>query len=151
MKIHANNLLKIADADVKLYKLHLAGWNGSEQPLDVFSGGWNDWMNWNEWRGNKNDFNRDYIFSLIRFYSEPDKWLFGGIFKVVERFQDFAATKKGYRLEVMDLHKEMIGRLMIDFHRYQGMRGRSFKLENYYSEFVVSEILRKPYGSEFEL
>jgi hypothetical protein len=151
MKIHASNLLKIADTDVKLYKLHLAGWNRIDHPLDVFSGGWSDWMDWNEWRGNKDDFNRDYILSLIQFYPEPDKWLFGGIFKVVERFQDYAATKRGYRLEVMDIHKEMIGRLKIDFHRYQGMRGRSFKLERYYKEFVVSEILRQPYGSRFEL
>ena len=108
-------------------------------------------MGWNEWRGNKDDFNRDYIFSLIQFYPEPDRWLFCGIFKVVERFQDYTVTKKGCRLQVMDLHKEMIGRMIIDFHRYQGMRGRSFILESYYSEFVVSEILRKPYGSEFEL
>ena len=52
---------------------------------------------------------------------------------------------------MMDLHKEMIGRLTIDFHRYRGMRGRSFTLESYYSEFVVSEILRKPKGCEFRL
>src|ERR1035437_7557164 len=45
----------------------------------------------------------------------------------------------------MDLHKDLIGRLIIDFFRYQGMRGRAFKLEGYYNSFLVSEILKKQY------
>lgn len=102
-------------------------------------------MGWNAWRGNKNDFNREFIFSLIQFYHEPNKWLFGGIFRVIKRHVDFGDTEIGYELELVDLHKELIGRLVLDFYRYQGMRGRAFLLEGYYKDFVVSEILKRPF------
>ena len=104
---------------------------------------WNKWIGWNQSRGGNNDFNRKYIFSLINL-SEPNKWLFGGIFEVKERY-DFKETKVGYRVELLDLHKEMIGRLIIDFYRYQGMRGRAYKLENYFKDFKISQILKQPY------
>lgn len=145
MTIKAENILKIDPTQLRQYKLHLAGYNGEEHPLDVYLGNWDSWVNWNKWRGNKNDFNREFIFSLIRFYHEPNKWLFGGIFHVVKRFNNWAETKVGYELELMDLHQELIGRLVIDFSRYQGLRGRAFLLEYFYKDFVVSEILKKPY------
>jgi hypothetical protein len=97
------------------------------------------------WRGNKDDFNREFIFSLIQFYHEPNRWLFGGIFKIINRHENYLDTEVGYDLELVDLHKELIGRLIINFPRYQGMRGRSFLLEAYYKEFMVSEILKRPY------
>jgi hypothetical protein len=81
---------------------------------------------------------------LIRYYREPNKWLFGGIFKVLGRSGD------RYDLELQSLHKELIGRLLIDFYRYQGLRGRAYNLEKYYDDFAVSEIFRKRYdGIEF--
>lgn len=148
MTIKAEHILKINEDELHSYKLHLACWNGYEQPLNVYLRGWEHWVGWNAWRGGKigrNDFNREYIFSLIQFYHEPNKWLFGGIFRVVERFEDWRETEVGYRLELLDLYKELIGRLIIDFYRYSGLRGRSFKLEGYYKDFVVSEILKKPF------
>jgi len=47
------------------YKVYLANWNGHNQPLDVFVRDRNKWKEWNSWRGEKNDFNREYIFSII--------------------------------------------------------------------------------------
>ncbi len=49
------------------YKLHVACWDGSNQPLDVFVRNREGWNNWNRWRGARNDFNRQFIFSLIDF------------------------------------------------------------------------------------
>ncbi len=140
--IKADSILKLSDIEQRKYKLHLACWNGEKHPLNVYLNGWDGWVGWNEWRGGKNDFNREYIFSLIQFYHEPNKWLFGGIFKVVDGHEDWA---NGYKLELIDLHKDLIGRLIIDFFRYQGMRGRAYLLESYYKDFVVSEILKKQY------
>lgn len=145
MTIKTDTILKIADKELSQYKLHLACYNQIEQPLNVYLRGWDEWVSWNEWRGGKNDFNREFIFSLIQFYHEPDKWLFGGIFKIIHRYDDWANTEVGYEVELMDLHKDLIGRLIIDFNRYQGMRGRAFKLEGYYNSFSVSEILKKQY------
>jgi hypothetical protein len=120
-------------------------WNGYDHPLNVYLQDWNTWVGWNTSRSKKNDFNRKYIFSLIQFYHEPNKWLFGGIFQVVKRFDDWAKTGVGYELELIDLHKELIGRLIIDFYRKPGLRGRAFLLENHYKDFTVSEILKKPF------
>jgi hypothetical protein len=144
-QIKLDSLFKLTDPKPNQYKLHLAGYNGYDHPLNIFLSGWDNWVNWNQWRGNKNDFNRPYIFSLIQFYHEPNKWLFGGIFKVVTRHNDYLDTEVGYSVELMDLNKELIGRLVIDFYRYQGLRGRSYLLENYYGDFIVSQILARPY------
>jgi len=143
--IKTGNILKLSESDLINYKLHLACFNGIEQPLDVYLRDRGTWVDWNAWRGNKNDFNREYIFSLIQFYHESDKWLFGGIFRIVKRFDDWKDTEVGYGLELTELHKELIGRLIIDFHRHQGMRGRAFLLESHYKNFNVSEILKKPF------
>ena len=139
-KIVLTDIIKIDNP--KLYKLHLACWNGREQPLDVFVRSWNEWVEWNEYKGNRNDWSRDYIFSLIEFYSKPNSWLFGGIFKVKNRF------KERYEIEECLEYNKYVGRLILSFHRYQGMRGRAFRLENYIDELVVSEILPNIYEGE---
>ena len=61
------------------YKVHFARWNGTEQPLDVWTRDTGEWQAWQEYRPGHDDFNRPYIFSLMQFYHEPDIWLFGGI------------------------------------------------------------------------
>jgi len=143
--IKANQILSIPQSDLIKYKLHLACKNDHDHPLDLYLNDWKSWEGWNKWRGGKDDFNREYIFCLIKFYHEPNKWLFGGIFRIVKRYDNFSETNIGYELELADINKELMGRLMIDFYRPQGMMGRAFKLENYYNDFVVSEILKKPF------
>ena len=54
------------------YKVHFGRWNGDEHPLDVWVRDASDWQGWQEYRGSRNDFTRQYIFSLIQFYHEPD-------------------------------------------------------------------------------
>jgi hypothetical protein len=142
MDIRLDQILKIENTDT--YKLHLACSNGYEHPLDVYLRSWDEWVGWNKWKGTKNDFSRDFIFSLIEYYPESNKWLFGGIFQVIKRHKDY------YHLELMDIHKEYIGRLILNFHRYKGLRGRAYYLESYYNDFTVSEILKEKYdGIEF--
>ena len=79
------------------YKIHFAVWNGEEQPLDVFVRDPDEWKGWNSWRGGRDDFSRKFIFSLIRYYHQIDKWLFGGIFEVIERNADT------YNVKLIDL------------------------------------------------
>jgi hypothetical protein len=126
----------------KKYKLHLACWNGKENPLDVFVRDYKEWVGWNEWKGNRNDWTREYIFSLIEFYPKSDSWLFGGIFKVKNNLE----TK--YELDEDLEYKKYVGRLTISFHRYPGLRGRAFNLENYIDRLIVSEILPDIYEGE---
>ena len=64
------------------YKVHFARYNGHSEPLDVLARDGDEWKGWQEYRPQKDEFNRDFIFSLARFYHETDSWLFGGIFHV---------------------------------------------------------------------
>ncbi|MCT8858062.1 hypothetical protein K5M76_22695 (plasmid) [Shewanella xiamenensis] len=63
----------------ELSKIHLAGWNGSENPLDVFLAG--EFEEWQSWQSKQN-FNREYIVSLIQL-PEPDTWLIPCLIKLV--------------------------------------------------------------------
>jgi len=142
MPIQAANMLRIENP--KLYKVHLASWNGEYQPLDVFLRSREEWQEWNEWRGEKDDFNRPYIFALIDFYHEPNTWLFGGIFEVVERMA--IVRGHGYRVRLSGDYSDLIGRLKISWPR--SGRAKSRRLENLFDEFVVKEILVDEYTGE---
>jgi len=139
--IKLSEVIKIEDP--KKYKLHLAcRETGGSHPLDEYVADWNNWLGWNEWRGNKNDWNREFVFSLMEFYPKSDGWLFGGVFRVLERNQDH------YKLEEIEEYKKFVGRVILSFHRYQGMRGRAYLLENFIDAFDVLEILPTPYSGE---
>lgn len=139
MDIAASQLLPIDN--LRDYKIHFAVWNYEEQPLDVFVRNPEEWKGWNSWRGGRDDFSRRFIFSLIRYYHQPEKWLFGGIFEVVERNAD------SYTVNLAELHQEYVGRLLIHYPG-PGTRGRAFFLENHFSKIMVAQILEKPFEGE---
>jgi hypothetical protein len=131
------------------YKLHLACTNRDGiRPLDVYLESEDDWVDWNKWRNletGKNEWNRDYILSLIQFHPKVNTYLFGGIFKVLKRY-----NKKNYELEEVNKYKKYNGRLLVNFVRYQGMLGRSFKLESFIESLTVNQIFEHKYtGEEF--
>ena len=133
----------LAISSPQTYKLHLACRNPDYvEPLDVFVTNRQDWVKWNEWRGSRNDWTRKRILSFIEFYPEPGTWLFGGAFEVMERRID------GYSVaEITDFEK-YTGRLIARFHRYQGLRGRAFKLESLIDDFTVHKVLPRSYSGE---
>lgn len=126
------------------YKLHLAGWNGQDKPLDVFVRSRKEWESWNKYRGKKNNFNRDFIFSLIDFHHEPDIWLFGGIYKVLSCGPKI--NFHSYEVELVKNSQELIGRLKVSFERPG--RARSLCLENWHQKITIADILREPYTGE---
>ena len=141
MEINVLDLLKIGNPEQ--YKLHLGCINeDGDHPLDVFIENESEWKGWNEYRGSKNDWTRDYIFSLIEFYPKSNTWLFGGIFKVLERKEDT------YVIEEVEDFIKYTGRLLLNFTRYQGLRGRSFRLEGYVSDITVNQIFEYKYSGE---
>lgn len=119
------------------YKVHFARWNGHAQPLEVFVRDRDEWQGWQEYWPGRNDFNRPRIFSLMQFYHETDAWLFGGIYRVLERNED------SYKVELTGDGAGFISRLKL----YSPHRGRTTRanFENHYSSFKVLEILREPY------
>jgi hypothetical protein len=141
MDIHLNDILTITAPEE--YKLHLACQNPDGlRPLDDFVADPARWVGWNAWRGGKNDWTRPRILSFMEFYPRTDGWLFGGAFEVVERRSD------SYKLQQVAIFEKYIGRLLASFHRYQGMRGRAFKLESYLDQLIVAEVLPQLYSGE---
>ncbi|PXF63005.1 GIY-YIG nuclease family protein [Kangiella spongicola] len=135
------NLSELLDAELASdCKVHLASWNGKDQPLDVFVNDKARWKGWNEYKGKRDDFNRKYIFSLIQFYPEKDRWLFGGLFEVIKRYSD------RYEVELDERYKQYIGRLKIHYSR--SGRAKSVLLENQLHRMDVAEILPQIYTGE---
>lgn len=126
--------------DFGSYKVHAARWNGEQQPLDVFVEDPEGWISWNSWRNARDEFNRPFILSLAAFYPERETWLFGGIFRVLERS---GIGSRGYLIEPADKGADLIGRLKLIG---AVSRGRSFLLSNIEERLTVSEILKEPYG-----
>lgn len=120
------------------YKLHLACWNGSDQPLDVFLRSRDEWRGWQEYWPGRDDFNRAFIYSVMDFHPEPGVWLFGGIWEVLGR------TNDAYQVRLADAGLSLIGRLKIR-HPYSG-RPRRLKLEQHYGAMTVAEVLPQPYS-----
>ena len=120
------------------FKIHFARYNQESQPLDVWVRDRSEWMGWQQTRPQKNDFNKPFIFSLMRFYHEPDTWLFGGVFEVIERHED------RYEVKLTEIGENFIGRLKIDYaHNDRVTRAL---MEKYYGRFKVKEILPAPYA-----
>ena len=137
--ITMQDVIHVDDPDQ--YKLHLANTSpDGTRPLDAFIA--DEWLKWNEYRGERDRFNRGFIFSLIRFYPKEDAWLFGGIFEVIERHED------RYVLEEDVEYRKYVGRVIVSFHQYQGMMGSAFRLENFIQEFELREILPSAYTGE---
>lgn len=147
--IKLNDILHLQENDFYKYKLHIAKANEvGTQPLDVFLKNFDEWIEWNKYRGwdytndkpQKDDFNRKYIFTLIKDYTRDNKYIFGGVFEVIERIND----EYGYIVKHSEQYKALTGRLIVNFDFKQ--RGRSFKFENWIEQIEVAEILEKPYG-----
>lgn len=142
MPIHLSTILPIANPHD--YKVHLASWNQHDHPLDVFVRDRKEWDKWNSWRSDKDQFNRDYILSLIDFYPQPGLWLFGGIYRVLSRVP--VSHQHSYEVEKIPEFSELVGRLKIDFAR--AGRSRSRRFENLYDQMTIAELLRDPYSGE---
>jgi hypothetical protein len=138
LDISVTDILNLEEFDK--YKLHAAsrtpdGWS----PLDAYLISENEWKTWNQYYPGKDDFNREYIFSMMEFYPKPNTWLFGGIFKVIGR-------KKNYVIEEIDKYKKYSGRLLLNFN-YKN-RQRRLYLENYIDYITVSQIFEYKYSGE---
>ena len=119
------------------YKVHFAKWNQKNQPLDVFTKDRQEWQGWQEYRPTRDDFNRPMIFALASFYHEPATWLFGGIFKVLNRYDD------RYEVELTNIGADFIGRLKL--RSPYNSRAVRVNMEGQYDDFEVAKILREPY------
>ena len=99
-------------------KLHLATWNGVEQPLDVYlAGNFNEWQPWQ----NAKNFERKFVISLIDIPHQTNKWLFAGVYRSSgsERkwSEEYQKNYNWYELTEEQTYEEMNGRLVVTFSR----------------------------------
>lgn len=133
------------DIDPTACKVHCAVWNGVDHPIDVLARSWDEWVEWNRWRGTRDEFNRQFIFSLARDRSNPTHWLFGGVFEVTGRRRSPGAGSYDVVLRD-DLMGAYIKRLLVMFKP----SGRTVRLnmETSLDQMEVVSVLELPYAGE---
>lgn len=115
-------------------KIHLAGWNGLDDPLDVYlAGNFNTWQSWQS----KRNFGRKYVISLISMGGS--RWLFAGIYEVqgAEWISDEPAHFM-YDLAEDPRGAELNGRLIVSHDREGRQSYRN--AESIASEISVQEL-----------
>jgi hypothetical protein len=143
-------------------KIHLATYNGRDDPLDIFLAG--EFPAWQNWQGHKN-FERPYIVSLIKM-DGPFIWLFAGVHSTHgcssvkaqvhpwDKNNEYYATKgctfvkQAFRYNTKELPEfaSLTGRLIIEFSRPG--RQSYLKAENWSERMQVGEL--KPRRLEVE-
>src|SRR6478735_4606189 len=135
-----------AGFDPTVCKLHCAVFNGENYPIDVLANDPAEWQRWNSWRGDKNDFNRQFIFALAQDRHDPNLWLFGGTWEVTGRRPE----PRTYSYDVVpreDLLGPFIRRLYIRLHLAGRQRRRT--MESCLDEMTVSSILDQTTGARY--
>ena len=135
----------LGDLDPATCKLHCAKYDGNAHPLDVLAGDWDEWVIWNRYRPTNNDFNRQFIFSLAQDRQDPCRWLFGGVFEIVNRRNEPKALSYDIELR-QDLMGPFVRRLVVGF----SPPGRAVRLnmDTHLDQMEVLAILEKPYSGE---
>lgn len=108
-------MLQLLDAGIvpDRCKIHLAGWNGEEDPIDVyFAGRFDEWQSWQT----KRNFERPLVVSLIAL-PQTNHWLFAGVHdaKGCEWMKEQKLYK--YRLSRRPGPNALDGRLIVRFER----------------------------------
>lgn len=115
-------------------KLHLATWNGEENPIDVFlAGNFDEWQRWQT----KRNFERSYVIALIALPA-ANQWLFAGLYQAQGAEWKEQHNLHYYKLIPDNSCSTLDGRLVVEFSR----TGRQSYLnaENWASEITISEL-----------
>ena len=124
----------ISPAQAKDYKLHAAVSDSKDLTLDppllaLRKGGY-VWRKWNR-NAPKHDYNRLYIFSMAQIPYMEDKWIFGGVFKVIgkpDKLRNWERPTQNpdkpiykdrylYRVRLVPRWANLIGKAEIEFKK----------------------------------
>ncbi|MEC4091887.1 GIY-YIG nuclease family protein [Pseudoalteromonas rubra] len=104
------DILNISPEDCKV---HLAQWNGAQEPLDLYFSG--EFQHWQE-RQSKRYFERKFILSLIR-YQRDNLWLFVGVYESKGVKETDREGRHYYNTELSQIGESLRGRLIINYKR----------------------------------
>ena len=137
--------------DWSLAKFHIAQKSGSVQPIDVFTRSFDEWQNkWNGAYHSNHCWNQPFIFSIIELPTQPDKWLFGGIFQVLSHKKKMRNGKEMsfYKVSLATEGEALIGRLV--FHWKKDARAKGRKPATVLPNMSIAELLPETYvGIDF--
>lgn len=118
-------------------KVHLAVWNGTEEPLDVYvRGSFDQWQLWQKQR----NFQRDYVIGFARF-PNTSQWLFTGCYRRHGEPQQESGGHL-YNLEFLDEYCLFAGRVVVHFKK--SFR-QSYPCGETFASATVASILEDPY------
>lgn len=131
--------------DPKAYKAHFAVWNQVKHPIDVLATDQEEWQGWNSWRSVKDDFNREFIFSVAQDKNDATLWLFGGIWEVLERRPEPHAHSY-----TVALREELMGPFIRRLYLRHKRTGRNIRrtMESVLPTMTVSSILEEPFAGD---
>lgn len=133
------DLLTIVAPDIspESVKIHLAMWNGEDDPINLYLTKTFD--EWQRWQTRKN-FERKYLISFIKLPAK-DKWLFAGIYFSTSQNVTWVEDRSLYYYELLEdpRGENLSGRLITSFRR--AGRQSYLNAENWLDEFLVNEIL----------
>lgn len=133
-KIRIFDLLKLMEPNIapEETKIHLATWNGENNPLDLYLAG--NFPEWQRWQTKRN-FEKRFVISLIALPT-PNKWLFGGAYTAAgceEKQSNYY-----YQLDEISSCTQMNGRLIAYFERPG--RQSYLKGDRWVDQILLSEI-----------
>lgn len=121
-------------------RIHLAKTAGGSRPLEVLARSDEEWKNWQKYKsGGRDRFPAKYIITFAQI--SGDKFLFGGIFEVIGR------NSEEYEVELLDVHKPLIGRLVIEYSG-DNKRGTVFKYDYIINNSKICELYPTRYRGE---
>lgn len=118
-------------------KVHLAGWNGREHPIDEFyAGRFNAWQE----HQTKRNFECKHVLSLIDLGNH--EWLFAGVFeKISRRDHPKFFGQYQYKLRLLPGQDSLVGRIIVTHTR---TRQAYIWYESEKTEFPIVEVRREP-------
>lgn len=130
------DLIRLMDGSIKpeATKIHLATWNGEENPLDVYlAGRFPEWQS----RQTKRNFEKPFVISLVALPA-PNKWLFCGVHDAAGAEWNEQKSAYYYAMAERAACAPMTGRLVVHFAR----PGRQAYLhaERWADQLILSEI-----------
>lgn len=109
------DFIRLMDSNVtpENSKVHLASWNGQEDPLRVYlAGGFEEWQSWQT----RKNFERPHVVSLIQL-PERSRWLFAGVYAAGNSKWHGNKGAFQYKMSALATCSELTGRLVVDYER----------------------------------
>lgn len=143
-QILLNDILKIADADIKDTKIKLNVFNGQSDPLEEYKKNPDEInTNWLLWHRQNRYFHTGNI-AMCLLYLGNDRWLLTTIKRITKELDVVGGV--GYQADEIKEYKKYFGRIVIKYHNTNRTIGRTYA--SLMDSLEVAEILSDIYSGD---